>query len=215
MPLWRRPISRRASSCCARHFPIRRQDSRYIVTVPGRGYQLGVEPIAIDTTAQRREIESAVPIASPALGDAGEAPRPPAKLRTPMLRVMAVVAAAGLMLAGLLVWRAMHPAPFSHFSVRRLTNSGDVKLTAISRTGRYLAMVTRSSAGRESLSVTDLHGGNSHVILSLDGNVFRDVEVSPDDAYVYYRSQARGKPEGTFSVSRIPLLGGGADAGRQ
>ena len=177
--------------------------SRYIVTVPGRGYQLGVVPVLISKTAAA-EPETSPEI--PAVVPSGRAARP-----FPWKSLVALGSLIVVLFAWV-AWRSLRPVPFTHVSVKRLTNSGDVKLVAISPSGRYLASVSRIAAGRESLSVSDLRNGNARVILSDNSTVFIDLVFSPDEAYVYYRNSAKNQPAnqaaGISSVSRVPVLGG-------
>ena len=192
--------------------------SRYIVTVPGRGYQLGVMPVAVGESAAAAEIERLenaapdLPLADLPMADRPLANLPlavPRNATQPKSR-LTLVAVAFLLLAmlGWVAWRSLRPAPFAHFSVKRLTNSGDIKLVAISRSGRYLASVSSGNAGRESLSVSDLRTGNARVVLNDDAAVFNNIVFSPDEAYVYYRASPKDKSQRISFVSRVPVLGG-------
>jgi DNA-binding winged helix-turn-helix (wHTH) protein/Tol biopolymer transport system component len=169
--------------------------SRYIITLPGIGYQLGVAPIPVGLTA------------------AAEPPQPPVPtLNNPFRRTQLVVAAVfALIVAVLATWvvrRILRPAPFSNLSIRRLTNSGDIQLTAISLSGRYVAFVAKDAQGRESLSVLELRSGNAHVILNDAAIVFENIVFSPDESYLYYRDRQKQDNQQLSSEHRIPLLGG-------
>ena len=180
--------------------------SRYIVTLPGVGYQLGVSPVA---AGAQNPISLASPTVSPA--GAAEQPLPEVHPRDPRRGYFAVAGTlllATMIVAGWGVWRVLRRAPFSSFSMRRLTNSGDIQLTAISLSGKYAAFVAKNAQGRESLSVLDVRSGNSQVILDHAGIVFDDITFSPDDSYLYYRSQAKQGHAERASEYRIPVLGG-------
>jgi DNA-binding winged helix-turn-helix (wHTH) protein/Tol biopolymer transport system component len=168
--------------------------SRYIITLPGVGYQLGVAPIAIGPSESDA---SPWPLDTPR--------RPP---RRAYLVGAAVIALVAAVLVGWGVRRILGPAPFRDFSMRRLTNSGDIQLTAISLSGRYVAFVARNAQGGESLSVLELRSGNSHVILDDPAIAFEDITFSPDDSYLYYRDQEKQSRARVSSEHRIPLLGG-------
>jgi DNA-binding winged helix-turn-helix (wHTH) protein/Tol biopolymer transport system component len=183
--------------------------SRYIITLPAVGYQLGVIPGPIEAAASSAPIpdepepsgtESTVTLEAPA------APKPNRKRNILALATAPLVFLA--MLAGWQVWRLLRPAPFHNFSIRRLTNSGDVQMTAISRSGKYLAYVSRNPQRGETLSVMELRSGNSHVIFDGSGTVFSDIALSPDDSYVYYRGQRSDDNGKVTSEYRLPLLGG-------
>ena len=169
--------------------------SRYIITLPGIGYQLGVAPITLNLVA------------------AAEPPPPPvSKPKDPRRRTYVVIASGlALIVAFFAVWaarRILRPAPFSNFSIRRLTNSGDIQLTAITLSGRYVAFVAKNAQGRESLSILELRSGNSHVILDDAAIVFDNIIFSPDDSYLYYRDHDKKDRAQVSSEHRIPILGG-------
>jgi DNA-binding winged helix-turn-helix (wHTH) protein/Tol biopolymer transport system component len=167
--------------------------SRYIITLPGIGYQLGVAPIPINLAA------------------AAEPPPVPTP-NNPRRRTYVVIAAGfALIVAVFATWaarRILRPAPFSNFSIRRLTNSGDIQLTAISLSGRYVTFVAKNAQGRESLSILELRSGNSHVILDDAATVFDNIIFSPDDSYLYYRDHEKQDRAQVSSEHRIPILGG-------
>jgi len=212
----------------------RASGARYILTLPGVGYQLGVNPVAIEPVAIKpvaiepvaiepvaikpvaiKPVAEAdpeaeiVPIAALAeeSSAAERVPQPPARSRLRLLAV-AVAVVVALVAGGFGLWRLLRPVPFHTFSLKRLTNSGDVRLTAVSRSGRYLAYVSRSSAGAEALSVLDLHGGSSRVELQDSAITYDDLSFSPDEAYVYYRSHRKDDAQEISSESRIAVLGG-------
>jgi DNA-binding winged helix-turn-helix (wHTH) protein/Tol biopolymer transport system component len=168
--------------------------SRYIITLPGIGYQLGVAPIAIDPMAPTAPI----------------APQPstPRRPRRRLYLTAAVLALLAALLTTFAIHRLLRPAPFSNLAIRRLTNSGDIQLTAISLSGRYVAFVAKNAQGQESLSVLELRSGNSHVILDDPAIVFDNILFSPDDSYVYYRDHDKHARPDLSSEHRIPLLGG-------
>ena len=181
--------------------------SRYIVTVPGRGYQLGVVPVAISAASDAEPPESMDVVPAPLPVTAPLIPLP--ALRHTRSRLMLLMgAAAAVILLAWVAWRTLRPVPFSHASIKRLTNSGDVKLVAISHSGRYLASVSNGVAGKESLSVSDLRSGSARVLASDEAAVFDNLVFSPDEAYVYYRASPKDKSSRISSVSRVPVLGG-------
>jgi DNA-binding winged helix-turn-helix (wHTH) protein/Tol biopolymer transport system component len=184
--------------------------NRYVITLPGVGYQLGVTPVAVEP-AETHGADQVQPDRVPAdPAPVDRIPLDPARgpNRTRVFLAAGIVA---LLLATSAVWglwRWLRPAPFSNFSIRRLTNSGDVQLTAISLSGRYVAFVSKTAQGQESLSIFEVRTGNSHVILTNAAIVFDDIVFSPDDSYIYYRGHARQGQTQVASEYRIPLLGG-------
>ncbi len=93
-------------------------------------------------------------------------------------------------------------------AVRQLTNSGDLRAAAIAPSGRYLAWVSRSPTGLESISVSDLINGSSRVVLRTDHEVLKDLAFSPDEDFVYYGSLDRNTPTAAVNEQRVSLLGG-------
>jgi DNA-binding winged helix-turn-helix (wHTH) protein/Tol biopolymer transport system component len=190
--------------------------SRFIVTIPGIGYQLGVIPIAIDSAVEEASVRSQeIQLSSSDLNpevaqpltalNVLSSPRNDARRRYVVMAI--ILAAGGAILIGLSV-RLLRPAAFSNFSVRRLTNSGDVQLTTVSRSGKYLAFVSKNAAGGESLSLLEVRSGNSHVILQDGAMIFQNLAISPDESYVYYRGHRKDNSDGISKEYRLPLLGG-------
>jgi DNA-binding winged helix-turn-helix (wHTH) protein/Tol biopolymer transport system component len=179
---------------------------RYVLTLPGVGYQLGVAAVAVSPAATSEPDEALGKVVGtvPAVPKA----RTGGIFRRPTFLLVGLLAMVVVVLAGWEIRRMLRPASFTNFSMRRLTNSGDVQATAISRSGRYVATVARDAQGRESLSVLELHSGNSHVIVDDASLVFEDILFSPDESYVYYRGHERKGSAGVSSEYRIPLLGG-------
>ena len=185
--------------------------SRYIVTVPGRGYQLGVAPVAIPADSETAPTLKRLDVDPPVMPVVPTVAAPPAVPRIARPRRSLVIGAVVVViLLAWVAWSSLRPVPFAHMSVSRLTNSGDVQLVAVSRSGRYLATVSRSVTGKETLSVSDLRSSNARVVLSDDTMVFSNIVFSPDEAYVYYRGSHKnqGPMSRLSSVSRVPVLGG-------
>jgi DNA-binding winged helix-turn-helix (wHTH) protein len=136
--------------------------SRYIITVPGRGYQLGVEAVAVADGGEegwKADPQMAAPVTQKV------------ELRRPRNWSWAAVAvgvsalALGLFgFAGWRMWRHRKGVEPS-FTLRRLTNSGDVQATAISVSGTYVAYVSKDALGSESVSIANLRSRTSRVMM--------------------------------------------------
>jgi DNA-binding winged helix-turn-helix (wHTH) protein/Tol biopolymer transport system component len=192
-------------------------ESRFIITVPGRGYQLGVPPVPLGDVAKRAEAPDAdgahaaklapAPfVRVPTDREVGAQPIGYRNRRMAVLAAGAVVSTLALV-AGWAAWRH-HAALKPAFTLRRLTNSGDVQQTAISASGSYVAYVSRSALGSESISISDLRSHTSRVILQDDVDRIQALTFSQDDLYLYYRSYSKADPDQVSSEHRIPLLGG-------
>jgi DNA-binding winged helix-turn-helix (wHTH) protein/Tol biopolymer transport system component len=177
--------------------------NRYIVTVPGKGYQLGVRPVkVVEGTDGGKETFEAATV------EVQLRPWRASSWRRGAAAVGGLVMMLGLL--GFMGWRMwrLRSGSEQSFTLRRLTNSGDVQATAISVSGRYVAYVSKDALGSEAVSMSDLRSRTSRVILRDDAEIFQDLTFSPDDLYLYYRSYLKADSEHISSEHRIPLLGG-------
>jgi DNA-binding winged helix-turn-helix (wHTH) protein len=168
-------------------------NARYIVTVPGSGYQLGVAPKLIPAEPDRK-----VP----------EAPGP--HLRSRLITV-AVCTAVVLFLAGVAVaaWELRTRNVWAEATVRPLTDTGDVRLCAISPDGRLLAMAQVNPDGSQRLARLDVKTGVTRTLLNQPGLSFADLVVSPDNQWIYFRTLLDPAKQ-LWALDRIPASGGEA-----
>jgi serine/threonine protein kinase/Tol biopolymer transport system component len=115
-----------------------------------------------------------------------------------------------LVLAGSLAYSVFfrsHAAPFQNISVRKITDTGDVIMTAISPDGQYILTVARKKDGLASLWLRNVPT-NSNVQVQPPADVyFNGLQFSPDGNYFYFVRSDPGNPELKF-LYRAPLLGG-------
>ena len=179
---------------------------RYIVTAPGRGYQLAVVLKPVEPTSPAAAT-LAPPLEEVHSNHAGTW-LPPRKKRTVSPLIGTLLGAAALAGVSAALWHAARPSPFSHVTVRQLTNSGDLRQAAISPSGRYLAWASRNRNGQESLSVSDLTTGSSRVLLRTYNENLDELAIAPDEGYVYFGSHQENVASAAVNEQRIPLLGG-------
>jgi hypothetical protein len=117
---------------------------------------------------------------------------------------------AVLLTVAYFLWTGKRPRlPFEHFTIERATDSDQVRSTAISPDGRYLATVVRSTNGDQGLWVHDVATRSDRPILQDSQYKYEDLIFSPDGSYIYFRVPALGtaRPE-QEDVYRIPMFGG-------
>jgi len=124
---------------------------------------------------------------------------------------VAIVLAVVALLAYLFVTRHRQ-IPFEHFSLERVTDSTNVKVTAISPDGKYVATVVPDSTGATSLWVHNIPTDSERPILQDPAFHYQDVTFSPDGNYIYFRIHALNADANIFmnrfDVYKVPILGG-------
>jgi len=124
---------------------------------------------------------------------------------------VAIVLLAAIALTYLFVTRRQQ-IPFEHFSIERVTDSTNVKLTAISPDGKYVATVVLDSTGATNLWIHNIPTGSERPILQDASFHYLDLIFSPDGNYIYFRTRALDAgPKivvNRADVYKIPILGG-------
>jgi DNA-binding winged helix-turn-helix (wHTH) protein len=183
----------------------RSTNARYIVTVPGSGYQLGILPEVLSSSPSPEQTQSVgAEVLTPTM------PTPLEPRRELRLRVLWMVLAVVVLVIGWFGFRSTHarPTPFLHLRMHRLTNSGDVQQAAISSSGRYVAYVTRNERGQNALVVSDLKSGGTQDIFKSDEETLSDPAFDPSEAFLFFRVAPRLSPISAWTEMRIPVLGG-------
>jgi serine/threonine protein kinase len=98
------------------------------------------------------------------------------------------------------------PRPFAQYSITQATNSGKVKLAAISPDGKYLLMAVRGN-GLDSLWLRNIPTSSDTQVVAPSQSEFASLSFSLDGNYLYFRQA--GDKTGTYNVLfRAPVLGG-------
>jgi Tol biopolymer transport system component/predicted Ser/Thr protein kinase len=122
-----------------------------------------------------------------------------------------IAAAVLALLGGYAIYRAWSAAHGSRFSyqtmqMKKLTNSGNVTLAAISPDGKYVAYVT--DEGKEkNIWVRQATADSSVKVLGGARTDYTGLSFSPDGSYIYF-SRADADNPALVSLYRIPALGG-------
>ena len=164
------------------------QQSRYIVTVPGRGYRF---------TARVKAISSSAP-STPAASIGGVRSFGRGYLAIGGAVLLAIVLGVG--------WRARNgqPLDLAKARVNKITESGKAIKSAASADGRYVAYV-EDHGDQHSLWVRTAGGGRTEVV-ARHSSLLSSLTFSPDGEYLYFTRQRR--MFGKFDLSRVPSSGG-------
>ena len=135
---------------------------------------------------------------------ATEAKKHKAALASSVAIVVLVIAAAAV---GIYRWlSASKPAPFQNITMERLTQSGKIIQSALSRDGRYLAYALRENDQR-SLWVKQVATGSVINIVPPSKEPMCGVTFSPDADFLFY---SRGTSVAGCDLYMVPTLGGAA-----
>jgi len=95
--------------------------------------------------------------------------------------------------------------PFQNFSVNKITETGKVRLVAISPDGKYILSVV-DDKGRQSLWLRNIPTASNTQVMPPEAVFYLGVRFSPDGNYLYF---VRGEPGEALKVLyRAPVLGG-------
>ena len=122
-----------------------------------------------------------------------------------MLAVLLLVAAAAYGGYSLFANRSV-AAPFQHFDVTQVTDSGKAVSAALSPDGKYVVSVIVDN-GKISLLLRNVATGSNTQVLAPQPLVIRNPSFSPDGNYIFYR-QAGDASLNLFNIYRMPVLGG-------
>ena len=187
-----------------------KDEHRFIVTVPGRGYRFAAELNSPEGFIVEQRTISQIVIDR-------ETEKKKELLQTPTFasRRTYLVAASTLLVclvAGFGIYKFLNrtdsAVPFEKIRLTRLTNDGRVSGVAISPDGKYIAYAMGESEGN-SLRVQQVGTASSIVILPATRAEVWGLTFSPDGAYLYYTlfSPDKADPQ----LSRMPSLGGVAE----
>jgi eukaryotic-like serine/threonine-protein kinase len=121
---------------------------------------------------------------------------------TSLIIVVLVAAAAYGVYAFLFRNRA---TPFQNFSVNKITETGKVRLAAISPDGKYILSVV-DDKGQQSLWLRNVPTDSNTQVMPPEAAQYLGVRFSPDGNYLYF---VRGEPGQALKyLYRAPVLGG-------
>jgi serine/threonine protein kinase/Tol biopolymer transport system component len=186
-----------------------RMVKRMLSKDPEHRYQTAKD-VRNDLELLQEEISSgsATPVAAPT---SGSFERAAPKRRTGLYTGIAVAVAV---LVGAVAWFVFRsssvpsmPAapPFEKIRLTRLTNSGNVGLTAVSADARYVVHAA-FEAGKQSLWLRQIATNSNVQIVAPEAVRYDGLSFSPDGNFVYYVAYPAAQSFST--VYQVPVLGG-------
>jgi serine/threonine protein kinase len=95
-------------------------------------------------------------------------------------------------------------APFQNFTIKKLTETGNLTAAAISPDGKYVVDVVKDN-GMESLWLRNIATNSDTQVFAPTPSHYRSVEFSPDGDYIFSR---RSEGNGPGAIYLVPVLGG-------
>jgi Tol biopolymer transport system component len=156
-----------------------------------------------DLKRMRRELESRfdLPARPSGVVERTSEKKTSVRMTAALLAVTAAVA-AGVGVYALKFGKAT--PPFANYEMKKLTQSGDVELAALSPDGRYLLSV-KAGQGKESLWLRNIPTNSDAQVIPPAEERYRSLQFSPDGDYIFF---VRDAGLGVQDLFRAPVLGG-------
>jgi Tol biopolymer transport system component/DNA-binding winged helix-turn-helix (wHTH) protein len=205
------------------------EDKEYIVTVPRRGYQFigGVEEISGDEevtavekqersqlTTERREILDSTDASSDKIAESPRRlfPKNGLSLRNAVLISLVAISAftVGYFASfGFEGRRSFAESLFRKFRVDTIVADADIRNSAISPDGKYLALVQVKN-GVQSLYLRQIENGNCVEVVPRINGTFIGAVFSPDSEQIYYSVNENLEPNkpAVSTLYKVSVLGG-------
>lgn len=188
-----------------------KSDHRYVVTLPGRGYQfvadVEVRERTLPAPAARVEVDVGVPRAD--VADARENSAVKSEpVRLARRWIPALASLILLLMAGLAAYYLAprdSPRPFDSFNLRRVTSNGQAWDAAISPDGQQVAFIL-TDGEQQSLSVKQTATEAAHEVIPFRAMRLRGVTFAPDGKSLYIVVKEPG--EAQRALFTIPTAGG-------
>lgn len=209
----------------------RKDEARFIVTIPGRGYRFVADVKQVETTGDAVVIErqAFTHIVVEQESESSTAKTPPVTKPSAMTQVipshattretkrstriwMAVSLVCFLALAGFLARRyfgAKSVPPFERFDVSRRTNSGKVLAASMSADGRYFVFAQLEPEG-PSLWLKHVATGGAQRIVEPKPVEYWGLTFAPDGNHIYATTFEKSHADPV--LSKIPVFGGAVQA---
>src|SRR5215204_6099303 len=189
-------------------FGERSGENRYILTIPGRGYQF----VANVTTANGQSSVSTsdkshkIDFAFRNTDSTGK-PRK-AKRHWPVKPVIPYLIGMILLVAGVLAyvyWPGLDPSQNRQWKLTKLTTTGNVTNATISADGKFIVFAATEGSG-ESLWLRQVETGSQTRILPPEPFEYVGLTISSDNNFIYFSTF--GANRASTPLQRVPLLGG-------
>ena len=189
-------------------FGERSGENRYIVTVPGRGYQFVADvkiangQPSFATAAKRQEIDFTFPATK--LNGSGRNSYPHWSIKSVIPFLIGLAALLALAL-GYIFWPAAIPFQARQWKLNKLTATGNVTNATISPDGEFIVFAQTEGNG-ESLWLRQVETGSQTRIIAPEPLEYVGLTISPDNNFIYFSTF--GANRASTPLQRIPLLGG-------
>ena len=189
-------------------FGERKDENRFIATVPGRGYKF-VAPLNHHSNGNSLVIETQqiqrITIEEEIVEDRKKLPEKSLAFRTVAFYLLPFILL--LLSVGFFWWnnrQKVNPV----ISVKRLTTNGKVQLATLSPDGKLFAYVA-DEFGKKGLWLGYTSGGNNIQLRPPNGATYYQLNFSPDSSQLYFSMSDAANPDP--AIYRIPVLGGVAE----
>lgn len=188
-------------------FGERKDEHRFILTVPAKGYRFIAEvreesAEKKDSFEQANKSFEADNSFSKTFDAKDEAPKNSKKYLFPFaLGIFLIIASAAV------YWFYAPKSELKQLKLSKLTTNGKVTNAVLTHDGKYAVLAQKESAG-ESLWLKQLETGTQTRIADPQAVEYVGLSVSPDDKYIYYSVFLDNKSGGW--LRRMPLIGGAA-----
>ena len=184
-----------------------RNEHRFIVTVPGRGYSFVADlngdsagEVVVEThNLSRITIDQR-------LVQADAAPVRRSQRFVPLALALLALGCLAV-IGGYLAWPGRSAMSAADFEIRQLTTHGKIASAALSPDGKLFAFTLGTTGNPMSLWVGHTAGGEPIELRPPTVNVwYQDLRFSPDASQLYFVASDRGT--GGTTLFRMPVLGG-------
>jgi len=176
------------------------QGSRYIVTVPGKGYRF---------VGQLRQPEPDTEIKETLVLESHSRTRITVEETRFKFSLLSALTITVCVLAAAALWATLHGKPtfptFKRIQLSKLTHDGNTRLSAVSPDGRYVAYLRRDK--QASVWVDQIATDSTFQLIPPQSVYYDSLTFSPDGNYLYF-ARARGNQPDHYDLYVVPSLGG-------
>jgi DNA-binding winged helix-turn-helix (wHTH) protein/Tol biopolymer transport system component len=194
----------------------KKNENRFIVTVPGRGYKFIAElnePIGGEIVIESHSL-SKITIEESEETEESYQPKtisPASKKPASKTLVWLATGVLVLSLLGILAWRSfspkLQPATSKQTKISRLTASGKISAATVSPDGKYVVFAQKE-AGGQSVWLRQIETGSQTRVVEPKAVDYLGLTVSPDGNFIYCTVFVENLADP--AVWRVPFLGGAA-----
>ena len=186
----------------------RKDEARFIVTIPGRGYRFVADVTEIEAdslTIERHAVSHIVVEESKVETTTSRLTAIKRSTKIWMVAVTAVLLAVAVGVFAAFYFKGSRGTPFKQFAISRQTNSGKVLAASTSPDGQYFVFAQLETDGL-SLWLKHVPTGGAQRILDAKPVEYWGLTFTPDGNHIYATTFERGHADPV--LSKIPLFGG-------